>query len=575
MRFLKFWRYPAAWPVLRMGDRLLLILAGAVVGTSSGLAAVALNRSLVWMLDSLLAYRHFWWSFLMPAAGAALSSLFLEKIVQEGAGHGVPEVIYSVSRRGGLLRFRSSYSRLISSFLTIGSGGSAGPEAPVVMSGAAIGSSIARLFNLNERQRITLVGCGAAGAISSIFNAPIAGLVFTVEVVLGEWTALNIVPIAIASVAGTEISRMLQGNQIAFAHHQFPVGLRDSVATVGLAVFTAAASLLLTWALRRSHGISTRLPVPLWLRAAIGGAVVGLIGFFFPVVIGEGYHWIQEMIEGVFVSGFGLALLLVCAKITATAFTLGWGGSGGIFAPCLVIGSLVGLTYHRLLLLLWPSAGWIDEGCFALLGMAGLISGMLQAPLTGIFLITEITGGYGVILPLIIVSALSTTICHYLEPASFYLKELVERGQLLRPGTDGRVLADLSVSELIEKDCIAVAPDMLLGDFIDIVQKSHRNYFPVEDAATGAFLGMVQLDDIRPYLFNPGLYHAVLLGQIMNTGIETVDPDDDLPEILERMDANRLYSMPVVANERFLGMISKATLLDRYRKELKVQTALQ
>ncbi|MDZ7597659.1 MAG: chloride channel protein [Desulfobacterales bacterium] len=558
-----------------MDDRLLLILAGAIVGTSSGLAAVALNRSLVWMLDSLLAYRHFWWSFLLPAGGAALSALFLEKIVKEGAGHGVPEVIYSVSRRGGLLRFRSSYSRLISSALTIGSGGSAGPEAPVVMSGAAIGSSIARLFSLNERQRITLVGCGAAGAISSIFNAPIAGLVFTVEVVLGEWTALNIVPIAIASVAGTQISRILQGNQIAFAHHLFPVDLLDSVATVGLAAFTAAASILLTWALRRSHGVSTRLPAPLWLRAAIGGTVVGLIGYFFPVVIGEGYHWIQEMIEGAFVSGLGLALLLVFAKITATAFTLGWGGSGGIFGPCLVIGSLVGLTYHRLLEILWPSAGWIDGGCFALLGMAGLISGMLQAPLTGIFLISEITGGYGVILPLIIVSALSTTICQFLEPASFYLKELVERGQLLRPGTDGRVLADLSVSELIEKDCIAVQPNMLLGDLITIVQKSHRNYFPVEDAATGVFVGMVMLDDIRPYLFNPGMYHAVLLGQIMQTGIETVHPDDDLPEILERMDANHLYSMPVVANERFLGMISKATLLDRYRKELKVQTTLQ
>jgi CIC family chloride channel protein len=204
-----------------------------------------------------------------------------------------------------------------------------------------------------------------------------------------------------------------------------------------------------------------------------------------------------------------------------------------------------------------------------------MISGMLQAPLTGIFLITEITGGYGVILPLIIVSTLSTTICHYLEPASFYLKELVERGQLLRPGTDGRVLTDLSIAELLEKDCIAVAPDMLLGDFIEIVQKSRRNYFPVEDPATGAFLGMLHLDDIRPYLFNPGLYRAVLLGQIMKTGIQTVHPDDDLPEVLERMDVNRLYSMPVVANERFLGMISKATLLDRYRKELKVQTTLQ
>ena len=568
----KQWRTPARWALFRMDDRLLLMFIGAIVGTCSGLAALALNKSLVFMLDWLHHWRHYWWAFVLPAAGAALSSLFLDKVVKEGAGHGVPEVIYAVSRYGGLMRFRSAFSRLISSCLTIGSGGSAGPEAPVVMSGAAIGSNIARFFSLNDRQRVTLVGCGAAGAISSIFNAPIAGIVFTVEVVLGEWTALNIIPIAIASVAGTEISRVLQGNQIAFSHKTFDIGSIDILASIGLALFTAIASISLTHSLRSMHKVSVKVKVPLWVRAAMGGAAVGFIGYYLPVVLGEGYHSVREMIEGLFLQGLGFAALASLAKIMATALTLGWGGSGGIFAPCLVIGSLVGLTYHRLIAFVWPNFAWVNEGCFALLGMAGLISGMLQAPLTGIFLIVEITGGYGVILPLIIVSALSCTLCHYIEPASFYLKELVDKGHLLRPGTDARVLTDLSIMELLEKDCTSVTQNMTLRDFVKIVEVSRRNYFPVEHEETGEFVGLVHLDDIRPYLFNRMMYDAVLIGQIMNPHVETVPQDADLTEVLRKMDSQRLFSMPVVANNRFVGMISKATLLDKYRKELMVQT---
>jgi len=558
--------------LFRGDDRLLLMFIGIIVGLCSGLAAIALNRSLMAMLDWLHPYRHLWWAIALPGIGAAISSLFLNKIVKESPGHGVPEVIHSVSRYGGRLRFRSSFSRLVSSCLTIGSGGSAGPEAPVVVSGAAIGSNIASLFSLNERQRVTIVGCGAAGAISSIFNAPIAGMVFTIEVILGEWTGLNIVPVAVASVAGTEISRMLQGNQIAFSHRQFSIDLSDILACVGLAAVTAAASILLTYMLRSMHRLSGRVKVSPWLRAAIGGCAVGVVGFFFPVVLGEGYHSVRSVIEGVYVQGIGIAAAATLAKIIATSLTLGWGGSGGIFAPCLVIGSLAGLTYHRFLVFLCPSVTWVNEGCFALLGMAGLISGMLQAPLTGIFLIIEITGGYGVILPLIIVSAMSSTLCHYIEPASFYLKDLVERGQLLRPGTDARVLSDLSIEELLEKDCISVTPNMLLRDFIAVIQKSHRNFFPVEDEKTGRFLGMIHLDDIRPYLFNPGMYDAVFLEQIMNPHVKTAHPDDDLTEVLKIMDNYRLFSMPVVADNCFVGMISKATLLDQYRKELMVQT---
>lgn len=573
MNFFRIWRLPARWLAFRMDERLLMILVAATVGVCAGLAALLLNRSIGAIFEGLHHLRSHWWAIALPAAGAALSSLFLEKLMKEGAGHGIPEVIYSISRYGGLLRFRSSFSRLISSCLTIGTGGSAGPEAPVVMSGAAIGSNIARFFSLNDRQRVTLVGCGAAGAIASIFNAPLAGLVFSIEVILGKWTATNIIPIAIAAVAGTEISRALNGNQIVFSNPGFSVSVADIPACVGLAVLTAAVSILLTRAMKSMHHTSGRLSrVPKFLRAAMGGLAVGIIALQFPVVLGEGYHSIQAMIGGVYAPGLFMAAVAVLAKVFATSLTLGWGGSGGIFAPCLVIGSLAGLSWHRLLVLLWPSAALTNEGGFALLGMAGMISGILQAPLTGIFLIVEITGGYDVILPLIIVSTISTTVCHYVEPASIYLKDLVERGQLLRPGTDERVLADLSIHELIEKDCIMVQQQMPLREFIEIVKTSRRNYFPVEDEKTGNFLGLIHLDDVRPYLFNQDMYDAVIVAQIMNTDVDTVSPDDDLSGVLDRMDAHGLFSMPVVTDNRFVGMISKATLLDQYRKELMVQT---
>jgi CIC family chloride channel protein len=573
MKIKQSWRRPLSWPIFRLDERLLLMLIAIIVGLSSGLAALALNFALLSLFEWLHHYRHYWWAFLLPGIGAALSSLFLEKIVKEGAGHGVPEVIYSVSRYGGLLRLRSSFSRLISSCLTIGSGGSAGPEAPVVMSGASIGANIANLFSLNDRQRITLVGCGAAGAISAIFNAPIAGLVFAVEVILGEWSALTIVPIALAAVAGAELTRIIRGNQILFTTTQFSIDLADISACIGLAVLTAAISIIFTRTMRWSHHLSGQLTIPQWTKAGLGGCGVGVIALFLPVVMGEGYHSIQDMIEGVFAPGLFFVFVALVAKIGATALTLGWGGSGGIFAPCLVIGSLAGLTFHRGLLMLWPSVEWIQEGCFALLGMAGLIGGILQAPLTAIFLIVEITGGYGVILPLILVAVISTTLCHIIEPASFYLKELKERGHLLRPGTDARVLTDLSVFELLEKDCICVPQTMTLREFIEIVKQSKRNYFPVEEAQSGRYLGIIHLDDVRPYLFDTAIYDAVLVEQLMHAEIGVIHPEDDLQEVLNQMDANRLYSMPVVSNHRFLGMLSKATLLDQYRKELRVQTS--
>ena len=530
------------WAIIRSDDRLIVIALAGVVGVCGGLAAVVLNRTLHFMSETLHGLQQHWWSFILPAAGASLSAVFLNIILKERAGHGVPEVVYAVSRYGGLLRFRSSYSRLISSCLTIGSGGSAGPEAPVVIGGAALGSNIAKFFSLRERQRIILVGCGAAAAI--------------------------------AAVAGTELSRLLQGNQIPFQHHQFNIGFLDILASFGIVIFATAASLILGRLLKSMHHVAFRTSLPDWFRPAVGGAAVGIVGIYLPQVLGEGYVSIQHMIEGAFTPGLALVAILVAAKILATALTLGWGGSGGIFAPSLMVGSLVGLVYYRLLALIVPAGALSGEGCFALLGMAGLISGILQAPLTGIFLIVEITGSYEVILPLIIVSALTSTFCYYIEPASFYLRDLIEKGQYMRPGTDARVLSDLTVRELVETDYMTVPGDMLIKDFINVIKHSHRYLFPVEDRESSRYLGMIFIDRIRPYLFDPQMHGVLMTEQVMEINVPRVGPDDELADVLGLMELEGLSSLPVVENDRFLGMLSKSVLLDHYRKELIVQTGV-
>ena len=562
------------WAIVRSDDRLIVIVIAAFVGAFSGVAAVALNRAIHYMAEFLHGAHYQWWGFIVPAIGASLSVVFLNMLLKERAGHGVPEVVYAVSRHGGLLRFRSSYSRLISSCLTIGSGGSAGPEAPVVIGGAALGSNIAKLFSLKERQRVILVGCGSAGAIASIFNAPITGLVFTVEVILGEWRSFNIIPIAIAAVAGTEISRLLQGNQIPFQMLPFTIGVNDIAASVGMVFLTTAVSLILGRMLRGMHHFAGQTKFPLWFRPAIGGAAVGIIGIYLPQVMGEGYPSVQQMIQGTFMPGLAFALLALLAKMSATTLTLGWGGSGGIFAPALMIGSLAGLVYFRLLNFFVPPSALCGEGCFALLGMAGLVSGMLQAPLTAIFLVVEITGGYSVILPLIIVAALTSTFCYYIEPGSFYLRDLIEKGQYLRPGTDARVLTDMTVNELIETDYASIPGDMLLTDFIKMLRKSRRYLFPVEDRATSHYVGMLFVDRIRPYLFDRQMHAVLMVEQLMETGVPAVRPDDELVDVLNLMDREGLNALPVVENNYFIGMVSKAVLLDHYRKELIVQTGM-
>jgi CIC family chloride channel protein len=474
--------------------------------------------------------------------------------------------------KGGALKFRSSFSRLVGSLITISSGGSAGPEAPVVISGAAIGSNFAGYFKSNERIRVAVTGSGAAAAIASIFNAPVTGVIFTMEVILGEWVPQNMLPVAISSVTGTVVSRLLKGNQIPFTHRVFEVNINDIFATVGLAAAFALFSLVFMRMLKWVSTVLDRYLKNFLVQALCGGLLVGIITVFFPYVRGEGYELVRELIAGEFTSPAFIVLVLILMKMVATSLTLGSGGSGGVFAPSLVIGSLGGFFYFQLLTLVFPRATFTGAALFSLVGMAGMLSGTLHAPLSGIFLIVEITGGYDAILPLLLVSFLTSTLVKLVEKHSIYHYELVKKGFLLRPRTDGRILSEIQPAELLETDLVTVCPEMVLNDLVPLVKKSRRNYFPVEDRNSGNFLGMVYFNDIKNYLFDPDLLNSIIVEEVMRADLTTVSLGDSVGNILNTFDTTGAWSLPVVENNKFLGLISKATMLDHYRKELKAQT---
>ncbi len=558
--------------LINRDTRFQAVVIGILVGVCCGLAAVGLNFGLEKFSHFFNRYGGNLYVVLFPLAGITFTVFLLKYIIKDFGGHGVPEVIYSVSMKGGAIKFRSSYSMLIGSMITISSGGSAGPEAPVVISGAAIGSNIAGYFKTNERLRVAVTGSGAAAAIAAIFNAPVTGIIFTMEVILGDWAPQTMLPVAISSVTGTIVSRLLKGNQIPFQHREFHVALEDIFAAAGLAVVMAVISLAFIRMLKWCAVVLKKFVRDDLLKAAIGGLSVGAVTIFFPPVKGEGYAVVRHLVGGIFSTPIGLVVVLISMKIVATALTLGAGGAGGVFAPSLFLGSLGGFFYYQAVTWVFPHANFAGAALYSLVGMAGMLSGALYAPLSGIFLIIEITGGYDAILPLLLVSFLTYTLVKLVEKHSIYLHELAEKGYLLRPRTDKRILAEIQPAELLETDLITIYPEMLLKDLVPIIEKSRRNYFPVEDRENHRFLGMVNLSDIKAYLFNPTLLNSIIVEEVMKTEMTVVSLRGNLGNILDIFDKTGVWSLPVVENGKFLGLISKATLLDHYRKELKVET---
>jgi len=551
----------------------ILISLAIVAGLVSGISAIVLNLSVHSAVKWINQFHGSIWMIFLPAAGAALSALYLRNWLRDSAGHGVPEIIRSVTMGGGRLRLDMIYSRLISSFLTVSSGGSAGLEGPIATSGGAIGSALGRFFRLSERRRILMVGYGVAGAVAAIFNAPLTGTVFALEVILREWSPLSILPTVIAAVSATQFSRLVMGNQIAFHHEIAHFSTVDLLACVVMGLALGLLSTGFQRGLRITEKQFDKLKWPHWLKAGVGGLLVGIGGYFMPSILHDGYLAIETYLSGV----AGLTLVgvigFLALKYFACCITLGSGGSGGVFAPALVLGSSMGYGFGLLVRLIVPGMALATPAAYSLVGMAGTVAGVMHAPLTGMFLVLEITGGYDLILPLMIVSVLAMLLGYYFEEGSVYTRELVDSGLLARRGSDLHLLQTMDARELLDAEDIVLHEGMLLGEFVEVFKSAKRNVFPVVEKKSRRWLGVVYLDDIRAYLFDQSLYNIMNMGSVTHSDLPIVDPKDSVLSAIEKFNSSGAWTLPMVENGKFLGMLSKSTLFDRYRSELVVHTA--
>lgn len=516
-----------------------------------------------------------------PVVGIFLAGLFVRKIVKDDIGHGVTKILYAISRRQSRIKPHNTWSSVVASSITIGFGGSVGAEAPIVLTGSAIGSNLGRLFKMEHKTLMLLVGCGAAGAVAGIFKAPIAGLVFTLEVLMIDLTMASLLPLMISCVTAAAITYMFTGFEAMFKFHLDNAFVLERLPyVILLGVACGLLSLYFTRAMNFCENIFRKYSNP-YTKLLIGGATLSILIFIFPPLYGEGYdtinllldgkgesEWLTTMNNSLFYGYPGLLLiyllLIVLVKVFATSATNGGGGCGGIFAPSLFLGCILGFVFaHFSNGIEWTPV--LPEKNFALLGMAGLMSGVMHAPLTGIFLIAELTGGYDMFFPLMVVSVCSYLTIKVFEPHSIYSMRLAKKGELLTHHKDRSVLVLLSTDSVIEKDFDTIKPDMDLGDVVKTISKSRRNLFPVVNEE-GVLEGIVLLDDIRNIMFRPELYHRFKVSKFMTSPPARLNINLPMEEVMKIFDDTKAWNLPVVDdNNKYLGFVSKSKIFNSYR----------
>ena len=550
-------------------EALVMMTAALAIGPVCGILAVGLNWSVHSLRLFITELDLGWRAIFFPALGAGIAIFLVRSLMHDSAGHGVSDVIKAMAMGSEALRRRMIYSRFFGSLLTVGSGGSTGLEGPIVSIGGALGSALGRWLDMNERHKKLLVGYGAAGAVAGIFNAPLTGLIFSLEIIIGEWTYLTILPTIIAAVSATEVSRLIMGNKIAFTQEIAGFSIASLLACFALGALTGIISILFARSLLLWEKFFSKISLHLWIRATIGGLSVGVIGYFMPEILSEGYSTTQVFLTDTIRPELGFVLLFVLLKFLACGITLGSGGVGGVFAPSLVIGSGVGLAFGMILHLL-PLNGVAEDAAFALAGMAGMVAGVMHGPLTGIFLVMEATSGYSMILPLMLTASSAMVVSSFFEIGSVYTRELIKQGSLIKRGTDRYLLHHLNIVDILDKDFITIRENLLLRDFIDEFKKARRNYFPVLNEEKEC-VGVVFLDDIRPHLFETNLYDLVTMGSVMRN-LPVISLNEPISAALDKFETSKVWSLPVVEGDRFLGMLSKSTLFDHYRRELQIQS---
>ncbi|MDA1353833.1 MAG: chloride channel protein [bacterium] len=560
------------------------ILLSMVIGLIVGLAAVSLK----FLAHSIHNYaqsfeRSAELHFLFPLIGLLLTTIFFKFLVHSKVGKSIADIIFCVEQRSSLVGSEKVYSHVIGGSLTVGMGGSVGLEAPVVVTGAAIGSNIAKLFKFNYKERTLLLACGASGGIAAIFNSPIAGLLFSIETLLPEFSIPTIIPLLVATASAAIVAKSLYSDQLfvfissGWSLHAIPFYI---LLGISLGVFSAYfTKLVLTTKLFfevRRHPFK---------KAIVGGLLLCGLIFLLPPLYGEGYEIIKALLVGDYSKLFddyaflaqwfqmhstmGLVLLvsilLIIVKPIASAVTIAAGGVGGVFAPSLFVGALSGFVFSTIV----NQLGFVEVPTvnFVVVGMAGALSGILHVPLTAIFLIAEITGGYSLFVPLMIVSALSFFVSKLIEPETLYTYRLSQKGLYIGHDTDKFVLHHLDLSSLISTDCTILKQEMTLGDVVDAVSKSSRNVFPVVDKL-GHLVGVIVLDDLREVMFQRDLYDSVKVKSLMKDPPTVLKQSDNAEKAIRKFDAYNAWHLPVVHYNKYIGMISKKTVYEAYRAYL-------
>ncbi len=581
-----FYRF-LLWREKNIKEKNFILIISFLVGICTSAAAIIL-KNLIHFIQNLLSVNFAanevnYLYLLYPVLGILFSGLFVKYVVHDDISHGVTKILYAISQRKCRIKPHNTWTSIVACGVTIGFGGSVGAEAPIVLTGAAIGSNLGRLFRMEQKTLMILVGCGAAGAIAGIFKAPIAGLIFVIEVLMLDLTMTSVLPLLTTSVTAATVSYIFTGTEAMFSFimtESFAIERIPYVILLG--IFCGLISLYFTRMMNRIEGMYHRIGT-YWKKFFLGGIMLSVLIFIFPPLYGEGYDTITLLINSEFASlmdnsmfyifndnYWGIILFLgfiLFTKVLASSATNAGGGCGGIFAPSLYLGCIAGFVFAHTSNY-FNFTMHVSEKNFALMGMAGVMSGVMHAPLTGVFLIAELTGGYGLFLPLMIVSLVSFLTIRTFEPHSIYSMRLAQKGELLTHHKDKAVLTLLSLEEIIEKDFLPVSPEMTLGEMVKVIAKSTRNSFPVVDER-GILLGIVLLDNIRNIMFRPELYNRFKVSKFMVSAPAKININTPMDKIMQIFDDTKAWNLPVVDNEgRYKGFMSKSKIFNSYRDVL-------
>lgn len=581
------WLRFVIWREHHIKEKNFVLILALIVGIICGVAAQLL-KFLIHLIGSSLtagfnATSENWLYLVYPVVGIILTVLFVKYVVKDNISHGVTKVLYAISRRKSRLKIKNMYASLIASSMTIGTGGSVGAEGPIVYTGAAIGSNFGQAFRMSPKVLMILVGCGAAAGIAGIFRAPIAGMLFTLEVLMIDLSGMTVMPLLLSSIAGATVAYVMEGYTAEFFFTQSEPYLTSRIPwTIALGVVCGLMSYYFTKVMFMMESFFKKIKQQ-WLKILIGGSIIACLVFVFPPLYGEGYSTITSLLDGDVESVVNTSLFYVdrdniwflllfifaitLTKAFATSATNGAGGVGGTFAPSLFVGALTGFLFAAVI-------NQFDLGVtlslknFTLMGMAGVMAGVMHAPLMAIFLTAEMTGGYDLFLPLLIVSTLAYFTIQCITPYSIYTMRLAKAGDLVTHQKDKAVLTLLKVESVIETDFKVVHPEMSLREMVDVISVSNRNLFPVTDA-DGNLKGVVLLDDIRNIMFRTDLYRKMHVSRFMAAVPDVIDVKMPMDKVMEIFDKTNAWNLPVVKDGKYIGFVSKSKIFNSYRRVLR------